>query len=492
MGDGLVAPDKGWEGQTFHGKLGGLTTNLLTPPNRCTRLMGNTRFGAGREEPEDGHEALVGIWHSCLGGEHPCCYCGALGTLPVLQMTTKNLTDLWLVDRTRLTKGAGCEYSRFLAFHGGPNGTGLSVKGRYIPLATGTHIHSILAGLLGVGTTYGTISREYQDQGRKVIAEVVKGYLKETSPFLDANPEATEQAFIAKEQAWLVECLGWVLLLHAVPKLLEEWEVVEVEGEALGVVDGWLGIMSRPDLVLRSRADQTLAVVDAKSTDDPYDQEFITDWDCNPQLTIATWALEEKLGESIPWYYILGIAKGQRRATYNPETQGYTGPKRQATPLCYAYHKPGCPPLEAEEWKFHGEWWEDGRKRKVGKDFTKVPVWESGLTAEEWVKKFSVEELARMTHLIGPITTPKGMTEEFLAALKVQEERWREGIWQLYLDPGLNPKVLFRQSWQCKSYKRRCEFYSHCRGDAGGLDHFIDREPHHPTEVEQWRLLAGE
>lgn len=393
---------------------------------------------------------------------------------------TPHLTDLWLVDRTRLTRGDQCAYSRYLAFYGGEAGKGLALKGRFIPLATGIQIHAILAGLMLGGDP------------ATVIKGVVEAYRQDTSPFLDANPEATEQAYLAQEQAWLVECLGWVLALHTVPRLLEEWEVVEVEGEALGVVGGWLGVMSRPDLVLRRRSDQILAVVDGKSTDDPYDADFVSDWDCNPQLTIATWALEEKLGESIPWYYILGIGKGQRRATYNPETQGYTGPKRQNTPLCYAYHKPGCPPLEPEEWKLHGEWWEDGVKRRVGKAFTKVAVWESGISAKNWVERFPVEELARMTHLIGPITTPKGMTQEFLAALERQEERWRAGIWELYENPEQNPKVVFRQSWQCKSYKRKCEFYGHCRGDAGGLDYFVDRVPHHPTEEEQWRLMEGE
>lgn len=419
----------------------------------------------------------------------------------------------WFVDRSRVEAGRRCPRLRFLSFHAEAEedprsglriisgyGRGLRTVSASLPLVTGTHVHSIFAALMT------------GEEANDVIGRVVAEYRAQTAPFLEVMERTAEtgeaaveeQRATVREQAWLVECLGWVLALRVVPALLETWEVVQVETEVEFDIDPLILFMPRPDAVVRHRRSGRLAVLDLKTTADANAEWFMSQWQTTPQLNVACRGVEERLGEECSSYYVMALEKGSRKQ--DKDWGEYSGPKKQQTPLCYAFLRER--PMEPQEWRAAyyvpavDEMGEPiinpktGKQRKEGstekQGWRKVPVWEHAQSARAFVEGLPEEFIGTVSKLIGPIECKTWLIDSYIEGIRHEEYRvWiplaqrlsalaAEGAGQEEVYALLDE--LAPQSWDCLKYGRNCEFRPTCLREPGGLDRFAPRVPHHEAE----------
>lgn len=422
-------------------------------------------------------------------------------------------------DRSRFSVGWGrCPRLRYLNYHAGPDGYGLRLKRRFIPLATGIMVHdTIAAAMLGTPT-------------KTAIAAQTSKYSKQAlaAGLQDSVDKVAEEElhWLVNEQCCLIEALTWGFMHYVAPWILSEFEVVDVEREEEMVLGcscglgeggteadhakrGCTGIllMARPDMLIRRRSDKALCNLDLKSVAIP-GKAWADQWTNNIQLLLGSMAAERRLGEPIEQSYIIGLRKGKREGTWDPVQKAAVGAKRQNTPLCYVYYRPGNPPLEPPDWKtsyYYTD--EQGKRRSVkGKGHEKIPVWEAELGDEN---RSSVEafvcdilpeaELKEQFMDIGPLQTPRHLGPHLKRALVYEEARWLDGLWAVHDAQGDGPEAklealdrYFPQSWECRRFGSLCPYHQICQKDAGWETFFAGehedyepRRPHHQQEVQE-------
>lgn len=446
------------------------------------------------------------------------------------------------VDRSRFSLSWGrCQRARFLEYHSG-NGFGIRRKAQSLPLATGIHVHEMLEGLLRVG-------QESREAYREVIIAAAANYRKKVnaSGVLQLAEEVNEEEGVAdlhalvEEQAALIEGLGWAAVKVMLPQLYSQYEVVSIEqeeeyvlgcscglGEGVGSGDQHeerecegIVLMSRPDLLVRNKADRTLAYVEFKTAGDMNSFGWKDQWEGNVQLALGVVGAEKRLGEAVPNCFVLGFNKGWRKKGYNVEEKAYTGAKRQDSPFCYAYKKEANPPLWEEQWATSYDWVdENGKNRKLGKEWKKCPVWEGEFAGrpegwtklEYWVEGMGVEELEKQIQWVGPLPVARYLVSDLLEALTAEEKRWQERlfrIWEAQGDAHKDARKNFHtalnvevpQSWECLRYTKKCQFLPICRKEEGWEaviagegdgDKWVARRPHHAREEKMMKVLGIE
>ena len=159
---------------------------------------------------------------------------------------------LRLVDRSRNLSYNDCNRRRFLGYEWG--GTGLSKIKATIPLFIGSCVHTGRARLL-LG--------DDADQAVRVAVAEYDDELKRRGLELEPGEDAM---YVADESEALIEALVRVYALVALPRLLEEYEVLEVEREDLwrDFAPG-IGWMSRADALLLHKETQDLYVDSLKT-----------------------------------------------------------------------------------------------------------------------------------------------------------------------------------------------------------------------------------
>lgn len=441
-----------------------------------------------------------------------------------------------VVDRSRFSLSWGrCQRARFLNYHSG-NGFGVRRKAQSLPLATGIQVHEILEGLFRLP------ANSPREAYREVITKSVAAYREKTekSEILqlaeEVNSEDNKEALLLliEEQAALIEGLGWAAVRVVLPTVFAQYIVVDVEqeeewvlgctcglGSGVGTGDeheakecGGTVLMSRPDLLLRRNSDQTLVYVEFKTAGDVDSFDWRKQWEGNVQLAVGTAGSERRLGEEVPNCFVLGFNKGWRKRGYNTEDRAYTGPKRQNSIFCYAYRKEANPPLWEEQWATKYDYKdEQGKNRKLGKEWQKVGVWQGDFTSrpegwtkmEFWVEGLDLEELESQIAWVGPIPTPKYLVGDLLEALETEEARWGDRLWRVWeaKDKGeaefhsaLNKEV--PQSFECHRFGKECQFLSVCKKEPGWQEvilgqgdtsKWVGRRPHHQRELVMMQKL---
>jgi hypothetical protein len=203
-------------------------------------------------------------------------------------------------DRSRVEQAQRCLRSRWLNYHEGPDGMGLTSAAKPLPLAVGGAVHAGLAALLDLGESAwkDVTSREeaasapWQSLWRRIEDTAVAMALEDFAAFdsgrleldlaeVDARDmsamDASEQArvrsavdeWIYQEQRALVEAMVRAYARRRLHPLLEQYEVLEVEREGewqLAALNGdEIRFMSRPDALLRERATNELYIQSFKT-----------------------------------------------------------------------------------------------------------------------------------------------------------------------------------------------------------------------------------
>jgi hypothetical protein len=214
---------------------------------------------------------------------------------------------------------------------------------------------------------------------------------------------------------------------------------------------------------------------------------------------------------------VLNLIVGKREGAYNYETKKKDGAVAQQSVLCYGYRKLPQAPGQVEEWASEYSYVdEQGRNRKLTKDFQKAGVWEidprltGGVDpAEFWVRWIPASQRAQQVALVGPMNRQPVLLDGFKQELQGVERGWQERLWQLYeLQEELTAagventwahpdyqallNALVPRSWACNRYSQRygCQFKPVCFQHEGwddllGSGKYMLRRPHHSPEVEQ-------
>ena len=290
----------------------------------------------------------------------------------------------------------------------------------------------------------------------------------------------------AREAATWIEASMWVWVIERLPQFSKEFEVVAVEQELqmpLGdILHGrnpgnqhqtpviWL---SRPDMILRRRADRSLFVMDFKSSGFKEDAASIDLTLAHKVLVYAQLAaVEHAYGEPVTGYLYEGIYKGQNREDKR------LGFKRRYSPLAWAYCSPGDGLSKAS---VDPENWRMGTARLL-KD---LPGW----TIKDYVAEVLTAE-QRQAQLM--------YSAESIGANPAQVERWKsqvlfeEAKWLRWHADGANLDALPQNDDQCMRYRGEpCSYLSACwdeavRSDPVGSGKYCARTPNHPEGGEGW------
>jgi hypothetical protein len=346
----------------------------------------------------------------------------------------------------------------------------------------GIYVHEALAQILLKGA----------EQIDSILIEVMEKYRAECIERGVTGIEEEDLEFFLKEQQFLLEGLvrGWVKT--RLPRILEEYEVVEVEKECKWELAPNLIQMLRVDALLRRKVDGVIFILEFKTTSFPgYDWQ--QQWEHNIQLLSYTGAVTDIYGEPCGGVLIEGLVKGTRK-NETAASSPFNGRKLQQSPFCYLYR---------------GVTQDGGYLYETG--------WKKG-----WTKVATFEEFDSVTTLMG-VLDDYTIENQFIAMPPIcplQEEVWR---WRRQVTAAETRFVLNLQEVQksvawileaegneddarmveedlldqyfpqhdnaCRKYGSACKFLELCFNpgvaeDPLGSGLFQIRVPHHSTENE--------
>lgn len=441
-------------------------------------------------------------------------------------------TFLHLVDRSRVALQRNqCAHARLLEYHWGAGGYGIRSKQAELPLITGTGMHEPIEEIMKYARDHqggqGLAPRELV---REAIARSQERYLTtvERGGLAGLGDAADKEVqYTAKEQCHLLAATVWGLWRWILPEMLQGFRVLEVEEEEVfvlactcGLGDGTfgrkehegrgcrgVGLMLKPDLIVQRVIDKGIGNVNWKSTGAD-NWGWRAGLERNPQIALETLGVERRYPQ-VTFGYVRGLVKGPRDRVKDEVTGRYEGPKRQDSPLCYAYHRAANPPMYQEDWQFTYKYVDDqgqNRNATASKGYVRTAIWEGlaqyeekgggGATAAElWMEGLPEKVVEKLYPLVGPLEWQTHLRANLLDGIVRNELRVIEGLRAL-ADPDLEPDQVwavinefFPQSWQCVKWGRRCQMDEICQlklvGDPLESGRFELRRPHHPTELEQ-------
>jgi hypothetical protein len=444
---------------------------------------------------------------------------------------------LWYTDRSRFKLGASrCKRARYLTYHAGPTGYGLTARRESLPLVTGIAAHQGLEGFSRIAAQHDRLPD--LNETRAIIQAVCDGYVTrvEARGYRGILGSAQTEETILEQRSLIVGLL-WALRLKFFPWLLERYRVRVVEEERLHFLECGCGappldaaehlrrgctgtaLQIRTDLLAEHRSSGSLAYFECKTTGWESDA-WVEQWETDPQLGLGTLDAEPLWGREVTELYIVGLSKGSRKRDKYDEDDPLR--KRQQSPLCYGYRRPGNPPMQPEDWLPSYEWvTDDGEVKRKSRAHRRTGVWELAesdwpiwrayhtqdpdMTPEEfWVRFLPGSLLEKTCFILGPMNRQDAQLQSLRRGLLGEEHSWQETLWALYeaqqmqglawADPRFQALLdhLVPASWACRPFGRdhQCEFVPICHRHTGwedpiGSGHYQPRLPHHAPELQQ-------
>lgn len=441
------------------------------------------------------------------------CWLNALAFLAALLPS-----PLWFVDRSRYKTGTSrCPRQRYLSYHAGPTGYGLTARRESLPLVTGIAVHRVLEG-------FATILRDHDRlpdlaETRGILADTEADYLARVEArgyrgILDS--EQTRET--VREQCALITGLGWALRLKFLPWLHQNYRVLHVEQERLHLLPDDIALMLRTDLLAERRGSNSLAYLEAKTTGWDSDS-WAEQWETDPQLALGTVDAQALWGKEVTELYIIGLNKGRRQKDRYAE--GGDDRKKQHSVLCYGYRRPSNPPLQSEDWLPSYEWvTNDGETKRASRAHKRAGVWlleesdwptwqaykhqDPELTGGEfWTRMLPDALLDKVVFILGPMNRQDQQLVSLLRSFHGEERSWQARLWALYelqlaghgwatpeFQAALDETIPC--SWACRPFgkEHQCEFVPICHRHIGwddplGSGQYQPRLPHHEPELQQ-------
>lgn len=456
---------------------------------------------------------------------------------PTLESTAP--LTIWLTDRSRFKTGISrCPRERYLKYHFGPSGYGITRSSQSLPLATGQYLAAGFETLLKIVQATGRLPTVQEVRETIAIVQGEYAALVTERGFhgVLAGP-ATDETI--REQLTLIAGLIWIVQLKFLPWFHARYTVVECEQERLHFLRCTCGaaaldtaehvrrgcqgvaLMVRCDLLAQSRSSGSLAYFEVKTTGWE-SSAWAEQWETDYQLALGTLDMPARYGAEVTELYIVGLNKGKRaKDKYNdtdPDAR-----KKQQTALCYGYCQPGNPPLAVEDWLPAYEWVDDttGETKRAPRAYRRRGIWEIAqgdwpvwrayqqqdpeMSAEElWVRMLPTSILDRVGFVLGPMNRQDAQLASVRTAMAAEEVRWQGKLWALYellhekgepFGSETTQRVLdveIPQAWTCRPYgtEHQCEFVPVCHRHAGWQDPLATgkyrlRRPHHQPEIDQ-------
>lgn len=453
------------------------------------------------------------------------------------------MTSLFLTDSSRIKVArTQCARLRWLEYHAG--GYGIRPRKQAVPLTTGIYTHRPLEKILLWVVQNGGSTLPPREVFREIITtDALMPYFNRVRTRGFENTPDTLQQRLIWEQAALIEGLIWGARRVLLPYILENFEVVRVEEEAPVMVVGCtcglgdrvtphtaheqrdctgVGIMTRGDVVLRRRADGEDVYLDWKTSGNVDAYNWDEEQADGVQFAMNAAALLA-LGHRITDCVVGGLNKGWREAAKEEDAFGKkrvtaesAKDKKQRSIFCWAYRRPGNPPLVPEEWRASYNYQEVDpqtgalKQRKLTRDFELSPVWEADFPAkpldwtalEYWVEALPLDLLQKEFKLAGPFPQHTWKQDSILRGVAADEAVWAMKVRAIHAELARAggaldaPSVIAAldthapQSWVCTIYRRKCSMKHICDRGAGwenplGTGLYELRRPHHQAELEQ-------
>ena len=378
------------------------------------------------------------------------------------------MTDIY-TDRSRIITFQSCPRRRFYGFEW--EDIGLEIKGTLIYLLMGIAVHKLL-------------ERVPKGDWEVHVPPVLAAFRGKVAM---ENP-TDDYLMLIEEQCALVEALvrGFVALRW--PRLNAEYKVVEVERECPLDLGNGVKLMTRLDWLVERKSDKRLYIVNFKTTKEA-NHFWVKQWPYDMQTISEVLPVEAERGVKLGGVLIEGLVKGRKSVQYPRESGNWY----HSNPLTWAWRKIGSPPLEEEQWAARYEWEEDGRKRRLGKGWQRVPAWRDYPgDIKAWVEWVLANDRAAAEGCfvtIPPILRDEHEIREWRVAVVNQENEIRTAREAVQADPTLLP-ILFPKHTANGNCVRpsECPFLDCCWGVSGddplGSGRFQRRVPNHPQELE--------
>jgi hypothetical protein len=416
-----------------------------------------------------------------------------------------------LVDRSRILSYQTCGRLRFLQYH--CRQTGLQLSKLILPLSTGTAIHrgiELLLTNIDIDKTIEIVLNEYSNNVNSKELEIEQN---------------ESQLFVFNEQKALIEGLIRVYEKIQLPKLLQEYEVLEVEKEIeFPLYDGFkvciyckgtgkeqddlstyncdkcngtgkqerdesITLMSKPDAILRDKSTGGLVVYSLKTASTwtetnekqaKYDAQGISE-------LIAT---EYLLGEEVEAVKMDYLIKGSRNYYTDYQSFEKNKAKLQNSFLCHAY---------VLDSGFSQNY---SIKYTKAKGWQRFNVWEH-FTMKEWVDYLfenHYEDLEGLVVSPFPYNRSSEDIEDWKQSVIYQEQQIAQHLDELRaIEPELvGPresskeykellnKYFIKNRMNCYNYGRICSMAGLCwEGEKSTSLEYEARVPHHEAELVQ-------
>lgn len=389
-----------------------------------------------------------------------------------------------ITDRTRIVTREECERKRYTNFDFDIDGEpiGLQRKATSLPLLNGIQIHEAHARILaGLNIDY-------------VINEMRESYI-ETVESHGIHGEADPEVLITEQMA-LLEGMLRAFTLIWLPRILDEYDVLDLEKPRDWEMAPGLVQKLRFDTKLRRKGDGQLVIMDWKS------MSYISDaWSKKMeharQTSLYIEAAEELFNEPVEMAY-LGMVKGMYRKDTAKASPWY-GQHIQSSPYLYAYQLSGDVGNV-----FQSEW-----TNKKG--FKKIRTYEQ-MSMKEWIDWMWHNERNTLNELFifnPPFAPTKAERKEDRDLIVYEELRYANNI-QIYkerkakaLELGDDQMLAEAEKFldliaapkrkeNCFKYgeANRCPMYELCHVE-GALERALEdgafepREAHHSRELEE-------
>lgn len=434
--------------------------------------------------------------------------------------------DLRLVDRSRNITYQRCPRNRYLEYELG--GRGIRKIRANIPLIVGTYVHVGLGDLLQGVTVDDAVKHALDEYNLELRRRGL-----ELEPGEDAS-------FAADEARALIEGLVRAYEIKGLPRLTEQFEVLEVERE-----DVWkefapgIGWMSRADGLLLERSSQDLYVLSFKTaaqwdgrTDkqNQHDVQGLSEA-AAIEARLKEWhavAQAEKSGYAINNYIPQRMAEFLRDCPDAPKVMGVkmiyllkgkrteypedSGQWRTSSPLLVGWVREGVTGQEfAWRYKWYGpDTWPDSGKLRghtLGKGWTRFNTWEQPGGVKAWVEMLASgsvqpdagDALESIVYEPQPYYRQQRDFEDWWEQAQGQEAQVAVGAQMCELIRIESPAQLrtalnknFPQNRHSCDYPSKCQFQEICHGgDDSALMNPIGtglyewRQPHHKPEMER-------
>jgi hypothetical protein len=290
---------------------------------------------------------------------------------------------LKLYSKSSVERDWKCPRSYYWAYE--YDGKGINPDSRGIELFLGTALHDGLAALAA--------EVDIDDIADAAWKQVFSGIVPDSGAVVSADTQT-----YAREQACMIEGILRGFHKHIWPKLMAEYDIFLVEEPLIYRHGKNLGMMSKADLVLRSKSTGGLWYFEYKSTSSKK-PEWIKSWNTAVQVHSSVKAIEQAYpDEQVEGVIIQGLYKG------------YQSYGRQNSPFCYGYIKYGQPPFTKDQiaYEYRSGW-------------KKTPVWELDGGVKKWVEEMPEEVIVDQFPQTPPIPVDDDLIEAFFAQQDVRQ-----------------------------------------------------------------------